>query len=77
MILPTMRADGTDKLTWRREARFGMFIHWGLYAIPAGVWNGHEVPGLGEQILRFGKIPMADYEKLAADFNPEYYDETN
>ena len=63
-----------DKLSWWREARFGMFIHWGLYSIPAGVWNGHEVPGIGEQILRFGKIPMADYEKLAADFNPEKFD---
>lgn len=63
-----------DKLSWWREARFGMFIHWGLYSIPAGIWNGREVPGIGEQILRFGQVPVADYEKLAADFNPVNFD---
>ena len=35
----------TDRLAWWREARFGMFIHWGLYAIPAGIWKGKEIPG--------------------------------
>ncbi|QHI69131.1 alpha-L-fucosidase [Tichowtungia aerotolerans] len=63
-----------DKLSWWREARFGMFIHWGLYSIPAGIWNGREIPGIGEQILRFGQIPMAEYERLAADFNPVNFD---
>ncbi len=63
-----------DKLEWWREARFGLFIHWGLYSIPAGVWKGREVPGIGEQILRFAEIPMAEYEKLAAEFNPAGFD---
>ncbi|MEA2068067.1 MAG: alpha-L-fucosidase, partial [Verrucomicrobiota bacterium] len=63
-----------DKLGWWREARFGLFIHWGLYSIPAGIWKGREVPGLGEQILRFGEIPMSEYEKLAAEFNPINFD---
>lgn len=58
------------KMDWWKEARFGMFIHWGLYAVPAGVWNGKEVPGIGEWIMNRGKIPMADYQKLPAQFNP-------
>ena len=37
-------------MKWFREARFGMFIHWGLYAVPAGEWKGKLIPGLGEFI---------------------------
>lgn len=61
------------RLDWWREARFGMFIHWGLYAIPAGVWNGREVPGIGEWIMYRAEIPVAEYEKLAGKFNPEKF----
>lgn len=63
-----------DKLSWWREARFGLFIHWGLYCIPAGVWKGREIPGIGEQVLRFAEIPVSEYEQLAADFNPVHFD---
>src|ERR1700690_2619374 len=38
-------AQNSERMKWYREARFGMFIHWGLYAIPAGRWDGQEVPG--------------------------------
>jgi alpha-L-fucosidase len=58
------------RLQWWREARFGMFIHWGLYAVPAGIWDGKDVPGIGEWIMNHAKIPVAEYEKLAAKFNP-------
>ncbi len=51
-----------------------MFIHWGLYAIPAGYWDGKEVPGIGEWIMNHAKIPVAEYEKLAAKFNPVRFD---
>ena len=44
-------------MAWWREARFGMFIHWGLYAVPAGTWQGKQVPGIGEWIMNDGKIP--------------------
>ena len=47
-----------------------MFIHWGLYAVPAGIWDGKDVPGIGEWIMNHAKIPVAEYEKLAAKFNP-------
>ncbi len=53
-----------------REARFGMFIHWGLYAVPAGEWKGQQVPGIGEWIMNRARIPVSDYEGLAPQFNP-------
>ncbi|MFZ4574875.1 MAG: alpha-L-fucosidase [Phycisphaerales bacterium] len=62
--------DLNTRLAWFREARFGMFIHWGLYAIPAGSWNGKPVPGIGEWIMNNAQIPPAEYEKLAPQFNP-------
>jgi len=69
-------AAGTvdDRLDWWREARFGMFIHWGLYAIPAGRWNGKAVPGVGEWIMYHGRIPPAEYEPLRERFNPVRFD---
>lgn len=61
-------------LAWFRDARFGMFIHWGLYAIPAGVWDGREIPGIGEWIMKFATVPVAEYEQLATRFNPVRFD---
>ncbi len=52
------------------EMKFGMFIHWGLYAIPAGEWKGKYVRGIGEWIMFREKIPVAEYEQLAKQFNP-------
>ncbi len=62
------------RLDWFRDAKFGMFIHWGLYAIPAGVWQGREIPGIGEWIMHQARIPVAEYEPLAAHFNPVGFD---
>jgi len=64
------RAQRDARMQWWREARFGMFIHWGLYSIPAGVWNGKQVPGIGEWIMNHAAIPVADYKALAPQFNP-------
>ena len=61
-------------LTWWREARFGMFIHWGLYALPAGIWKGEPVDGIGEWIMLRKRIPRAEYEVLAKQFNPVRFD---
>jgi len=74
----TMRSDPTPKkeltkdqrMAWWREARFGMFIHWGLYAVPAGTYNGKRVDGIGEWIMNNAKIPVKEYEKYADQFNP-------
>src|SRR6188472_4531108 len=58
------------RLAWFKQAKFGMFIHFGLYAIPAGEWKGKHVPGIGEWIMNRAKIPVAEYEQLAKQFNP-------
>jgi len=58
------------RMAWWREARFGMFIHWGLYSIPAGTWNGKRIPGIGEWIMNTASIPVADYKALAPKFDP-------
>ncbi|SFS13429.1 alpha-L-fucosidase [Granulicella pectinivorans] len=63
-------AQKDARLAWFREARFGMFIHWGLYSIPAGTWDGKQVPGIGEWIMNNASIPVADYKALAPQFNP-------
>ena len=63
-------AQRDARMEWWREARFGMFIHWGLYSIPAGTWNGKQIPGIGEWIMNNASIPVADYKALAPKFNP-------
>ena len=64
---PTLAIQDTEtaaqrnaRMAWWREARFGMFIHWGLYSIPAGTWDGKEVPSIGEWIMNTASIPVAD-----------------
>jgi alpha-L-fucosidase len=57
-------------MKWFREAKFGLFIHWGLYCIPAGEWKGQAIPGIGEWIMNRAKIPVKEYEQLATQFNP-------
>src|SRR5512141_3326473 len=58
------------KMQWFREAKFGLFIHWGLYAVPAGTWKGQQIPGIGEWIMNRAKIPVKEYEQLASQCNP-------
>ena len=67
-------ADQEPRLQWWREARFGMFIHWGLYSGPAGEWKGERVSGLGEWVMYQARIPAKEYELLARNFNPEEFD---
>ncbi len=67
-------AQRDARMKWWREARFGMFIHWGIYSVPAGTWQGRQIPGIGEWIMNRGKIPVADYAKFAEGFNPVKYD---
>lgn len=64
-----------DRMEWWHEARFGMFIHWGVYAQFAGVYNGHEqARGGAEWIMNRCKIPVAEYQAKAKEFNPLNYD---
>lgn len=67
------------RMAWWREARFGMFIHWGAYAQMAGVWDGKRIDagvghGIGEWIMYNAKIPVSDYAREAARFNPAEFD---
>lgn len=61
-------------MDWWREGRFGMFIHWGLYSVAAGEWNGKPVDGISEWIQNFAKVPNSEYEKLADKFTLSNYD---
>jgi alpha-L-fucosidase len=64
-----------QRIEWWRDARFGMFIHWGLYAIPGGTWKGKvRDSGYSEWIMFEEKIPAKEYEQLAAKFNPVKFD---
>ncbi|MCI0499877.1 MAG: family 20 glycosylhydrolase [Planctomycetales bacterium] len=60
------------RIDWWRLARFGMFIHWGLYAVPGGEWDGQT--GHGEWILTTAQIPIQRYEQFAGQFNPVLFD---
>lgn len=62
------------RMKWWREARFGLFIHWGVYAVPAGTYKGQQIGGIGEWIMNRGKIPVAEYKAFARQFNPVRYD---
>ena len=60
-------------MKWWREARFGMFIHWGVYSVPAGTYKDKRISGIGEWIMNNGKIPVAEYKAYAKEFNPIRY----
>lgn len=62
------------RMQWWREARFGMFIHWGVYSVPAGTYNGTRVGSIGEWIMYNARIPVAQYRQYATQFNPVKYD---
>ena len=65
------QATRDQRLSWWREAKFGCFIHWGVYSGPAGEWNGKPFKGYAEHLMRIQKIPLAEYKsKVVAPFNP-------
>jgi len=72
--MPPAPKSQNEKMAWFREAKFGLFIHWGLYAIPAGEWKGQRSPGIGEWVMHRMKIPVREYEQLAGQFNPFKFD---
>jgi len=64
--------DKDQRMEWWREARFGMFIHWGLYAVPAGEWNGET--NHAEWIRTTAQIPLETYDGFVDEFNPVKFD---
>ncbi|MBW8039305.1 MAG: alpha-L-fucosidase [Planctomycetes bacterium] len=68
--LPETKEQRNERMQWWRQARFGMFIHWGVYSVPTGAYKGKQIPGIGEWIMERADIPVAEYEKFAKQFNP-------
>jgi alpha-L-fucosidase len=72
--MPCVSAENKTPLEEFQDMKFGIFIHWGLYALPAGEWKGEYVRGIGEWIMNRKQIPVKEYEKLAEQFNPVKFD---
>ncbi|MEP3838613.1 MAG: alpha-L-fucosidase [Algibacter sp.] len=66
-------AQSSDKMDWWKDAKFGMFMHWGLYSQTAGYWKGHKAKG-NEHFMIHEKISLKEYASIADDFNPVNYD---
>lgn len=74
-IFAQQQVPQKERMEWWHEARFGMFIHWGVYSMWAGNYHGHEqARGGAEWIMNRCKIPVAEYQGKAKDFNPVNYD---
>jgi alpha-L-fucosidase len=63
------QAEHDARMAWWRQAKFGLFVHWGVYSVPAGYYHGKSVGG-GEWIMNRSKIPKAEYQAFAKEFNP-------
>ena len=72
--------ENGSKIAWWKEAKFGMFIHWSLFAVPAGYWNGklvegrNNIPQYSEWLMFNAQIPCAEYQQLAGKFTAAKYD---
>lgn len=69
------RSSGKEhaNIQWFKDAKFGLFIHWGLYSHLGGEWKGKRYYGSGEWIMNQAKIPVREYEATAATFNPSRF----
>jgi alpha-L-fucosidase len=67
------KAQRDSRMHWWRQARFGMFIHWGLYSVPGGIYKGMDTNGAGEWIMHDMKIPVDYYADYANRFDPEQF----
>ncbi len=68
------KADRDARMAWWREAKFGMFVHWGVYSVVGGKYKGQDLPNSAEWMMARGKIPISEYEQYAAQFNPTKFD---
>ncbi len=72
---PESREQNRDeRMAWWREAKFGMFVHWGIYSVTGGEHKGQKLTNSAEWMMNKGRIPIADYEQYAAQFNPTQSD---
>ncbi len=63
-----------QRMAWWRDAKFGMFVHWGVYSVTGGEYKGQKLPNSAEWMMNRGRIPIAEYEQYAAQFNPTKFD---
>ncbi len=63
-----------SRLDWFKEAKYGLFIHFGIYALPGGEWHGEPSPHGSEWIMKNMKIPYSEYKELAKKFDPKSFD---
>jgi hypothetical protein len=64
-----------ERMEWYNEAKFGCFIHWGVYSVPGGIWKDKKTGGYTEHLMRSAKIPFSEYkEELVKPFNPVEFD---
>ncbi len=64
-----------ERMEWYNEAKFGCFIHWGVYSVPGGIWKDKKIGGYTEHLMRSAKIPVVEYkEELVKPFNPVDFD---
>ncbi len=73
LIMAKAQPADTTSLKWFKDAKFGLFLHWGLYSQTAGAWKGHPVKG-GEHFMLYERIPLKEYAHIADDFNPTEFD---
>ncbi|WP_139956638.1 alpha-L-fucosidase [Flavicella sediminum] len=73
MLTTSTIAQTSTKMDWWKDAKFGMFMHWGLYSQTAGYWNGHMAKG-NEHFMIHEKISLKEYGTIANDFNPVNFD---
>ena len=71
---PETTARRDARMQWWRDAKFGMFVHWGIYSVTGGEYKGQTLPNSAEWMMNKGKIPIAEYEQYAAQFNPTKFD---
>ena len=67
-FLAETKAQKEQRMKWWKDARFGLFIHWGLYSVPAGTWKSDT--NHAEWIRTTAQIPIKEYEQLVPQFNP-------
>jgi alpha-L-fucosidase len=71
---PETKEQRDARMQWWREARFGMFIHWGVYSVPAGTYHGQQSQHIGEWIMHDFRIPCEEYQSYTKEFNPTKFD---
>ena len=60
-------------MQWWLDAKFGLFIHWGLYSVLAGEYKGRKTNNIAEWIMHDFQIPPTEYAQIAEQFDPKEF----